>query len=154
MSENKPVRPIRRDELRKFKKIAVVFGSRSFSDATIFDGALWDFVKYWQMTPEDTVFVSGLAKGPDAMVIEWAKKNGFRWMECPAAWDDLEAPGARVKVGPKGNKYNAKAGFDRNVDMANISTHGLGFWDQVSPGTKHMVDACHKQEVKLRMIHL
>ena len=32
----------------------------------------------------------------------------------------------------------ARAGFDRNVKMADYSTHVVVFWDGSSPGTKHM----------------
>ena len=35
----------------------------------------------------------------------------------PAKWDDLEAPGAVIRVNSWGKKYNAKAGIDRNAEM-------------------------------------
>lgn len=154
MNQNKAVRPIRRDELKKFKNIVVVFGSRKFEDKVLFNDFLLGFIGDWKMTPEDTVFVSGLANGPDKFIIDWSLKNGWRWHECAAKWDDLDVPGARIKVNGGGKQYNARAGFDRNQEMANVSTHGLGFWDGVSPGTKDMVDRCNEKKIKLRLIRL
>ena len=154
MSDGKPIRPIRRDELRKFKNVCVVFGSRKYNNEEIFAACLNGIIKDWKFAPEDTVFVSGMASGPDMMIVEWCKKNGWRWHECPAAWDDIEAPGARIKVNNHGQKYNALAGFMPNQEMANVSSHGLGFWDGNSPGTRDMVDRCKEKNLQLRVIRV
>jgi hypothetical protein len=154
MSDGKPVRPIRRDELRKFKNVCTVFGSRKFKDDDIFDACLQGFIKDNHLTPENTVFVSGMANGPDKMIVDWCKKNGWRWHECPADWENLDVPGARIKTNPAGNKYNSLAGFTRNQEMANVSSHALGFWDGHSPGTKDMVERCNDKKLTIRIIRV
>lgn len=154
MNQSKPVRPIRRDELKKFKNIVVVFGSRTFENRAMFKDFLLGFIESWELNAENTVFVSGLANGPDKLIIEWCVDNGWRWHECAAKWEDLNATNARIKTNNAGRKYNANAGFDRNQEMANVSTHGLGFWDGKSPGTKDMVDRCNALKVRLRLIRL
>jgi hypothetical protein len=155
MSDGKPIRPIRRDELRKFKNVVVVFGSRKFNDQETFEACLDGFIRDWSLTPENTVFVSGMAyDGPDKLIVVFAKAKGWRWSEFPADWDNIDVPGARIKTNAKGKQYNALAGFMRNQDMANVSSHGLGFWDGHSPGTKDMVDRCNDKKLKLRMIRV
>lgn len=153
MSEGKPVRPIRRDELRKFKNIVVVFGSRKFSNESIFDACVKGFATDNGLTPENTVFVSGMAKGPDLDIVDWSKKNGWRWSEFPADWGNIDVPGALIRTNASG-QYNARAGFTRNQDMANVATHGLGFWDGVSNGTKDMVERCKAKQINLRIIRI
>lgn len=154
MTDGKPIRPIRRDELRKFKNVVVVFGSRKYRNREMFDTCLEGYIADYKLTPEDTVFVSGMANGPDDMIIQWCKENGWRWHECPADWDNIDVPGARIKTNPQGKQYNALAGFTRNQDMANISSHALGFWDGHSPGTKDMVERCGNKQLKIRCIRV
>ncbi|YP_009212898.1 hypothetical protein AVU38_gp049 [Ralstonia phage RSL2] len=155
MSDGKPIRPIRRDELRKFKNVVVVFGSRKNVEEEIFDACLSGFIRDWSLTPENTVFVSGMAReGADKQIVDWAKLKGWRWSEFPADWDNIDVPGARIKMNAQGKQYNALAGFMRNQDMANVSSHGLGFWDGHSPGTKDMMERCNDKKIKLRMIRL
>lgn len=157
MKSARPARPMRRDELRKFKNIVVVFGSRDYTSPAIFDDCMVGFMTDYEIDPTETVFVSGMApNGPDKMIVDWCKEKGYAWHECPADWDNLDAPGARIKVNPRtGKKYNALAGFVRNGEMANISTHGLGFWDGKSPGTADMIKHCKaKESMKFRLIRV
>lgn len=153
MNEGKPVRPIRRDELRKFKNVVVVFGSRKFKDYDLFGACVEGLIADHHFTPADTVFVSGMAQGPDIFIVNWSKEHGWRWSEFPADWANLDVPGAIIKPGPRGD-YNARAGFTRNQDMANVSTHGLGFWNGSSTGTKDMVDRCKQKQINLRIIRI
>lgn len=156
MKPARPARPMRRDELRKFKNVAVVFGSRKFDDYAIFDDCMVGYMNDYEIDPTETVFVSGMAhNGPDAMLVTWCKEKGYAWHEVPAQWDNLDAPGARIKINTAGKKFNALAGFDRNREMANISTHGLGFWDGKSPGTMDMIKHCRaKESMKFRLIRV
>lgn len=153
MSDGKTVRPIRRDELRKFKNVVIVFGSRKFKDRETFDACVDGFVKDNHMTREDTVFVSGMAQGPDLFIVEYAKQYGWRWHECPADWKNLDAPIVSIKDGPYG-RYNALAGFQRNQEMANVGSHGLGFWDGKTSGTRDMVDRCNEKKLIVRIIRI
>lgn len=154
MKSARPPRPMRRDELRKFKNIVVVFGSRGYNDYEVFSDCVEGYIVDFNLSIENTVFVSGKAPdGPDNMIIEWCKEKGYAWHEVPADWNNLDAPGAVIKTNKHGKQYNARAGFDRNKEMANISTHGLGFWDGKSPGTNDMREHCEaKESMKFRMI--
>lgn len=154
MSDGKPVRPIRRDELRKFKNVCTVFGSRKYNDYETFEACLQGFINDNHFTPENTVFVSGMADGPDKLIVEWCKKNGWRWHECPADWDNIDVAGARIKTNAAGKQYNCVAGFMRNQEMANVSSHALGFWDGHSPGTKDMTERCSDKKVTIRLIRV
>ena len=143
----KTPRALRRDELRKFKNICVVFGSRKFRDYDLFVDCLIGFMDDFSLTKENTAFVSGMASdGPDNFIVRWCRENDASWHEMPAAWDDIDAPGAVIKTNKHGKKYNALAGFTRNQDMVHVCSHGLGFWDGSSPGTKDMTERCNAKE--------
>lgn len=64
--------------------------------------------------------VSGCARGADRLGEIWARKHGIPIKKFPADWKNLDAPGAIIKTGQYGD-YNAKAGFDRNQQMANYA---------------------------------
>jgi len=91
---------------------------------------------------DDIEIVSGMAReGADYYAVLYAEHNKFPLKECWAKWDDLKAPGARIKLDNRGNEYNANAGFDRNTEMAKYGTHLIAFWDGRSRGTEHMISA-------------
>jgi hypothetical protein len=114
----------------------IIAGSRSITNyddvhrAMILSG-LWD-------TYGDKLeVVCGMAPGVDLLGLEFAKRNGLKWYEFPAAWDDIKAPGAFIKY-KNGRPYNANAGFDRNTNMAKFSRSLVLVWDGVSTGSQHM----------------
>lgn len=81
--------------------------------------------------------ISGGAAGADTLGEQWAKAAGVPVQRYPAAWDNLDAPGAVIRTNRRGQKYNANAGFDRNRQMAENADAVL-----VMPGgrgTDHMV---------------
>jgi len=65
----------------------------------------------------------------------FAAEQGIPIHRMPAAWDENVPPG---------RSYNPRAGFDRNVDMAEFAARApeggaaLGLWDGKSRGTRHM----------------
>jgi hypothetical protein len=78
-------------------------------------------IAHYNINPEYVVeVVSGKAKGGDKLGEDWAKEHNIPITPFPAAWKDLDAPGAIIKEGEYG-QYNAKAGFDRNQKMADYS---------------------------------
>jgi hypothetical protein len=76
--------------------------------------------------------VSGMAKGPDLIGRQWGLDHNIPIVEFPAKWD-----------------YYRKntAGYIRNIQMAWYSTHLLAFWDNTSPGTKHMIDIATAEDL-------
>lgn len=71
-----------------------------------------------------TEVVSGGAKGVDRLGEIWAKVNNIPITQFIPDW----------------NKHGKKAAVLRNMEMADYADFGIGFWDGVSRGTKHMID--------------
>jgi hypothetical protein len=90
----------------------IIAGGRSY----IFTPA--DIAFLDTMRGEITEVFSGKAPGADTCGEAWAKSHGIPVKPFPAKWNDLDAPGAVVRTGRDGRRYNVKAGFDRNREMA------------------------------------
>lgn len=75
------------------------------------------------------LIVGDCPTGLDALGKKWARERGFAVREFKANWDDLTAPGARIKKRRDGSEYNANAGPDRNRAMVvqGKPHHGLAF---------------------------
>lgn len=128
--------PVPHDRLKEYTHRILVAGSRGFTNYPFFCELMDDIVTEHT---EGFAIVTGVApSGPDEMVVRWCKEHQYPWAEFPPEWDNLSAQDAVIKVNRSGKEYNARAGFDRNVKMADYSTHVVVFWDGSSPGTKHM----------------
>ena len=97
----------------------IIAGSRDFNDYEYLEKIL----KRLFINSSCTI-ISGCAKGADRLGLQYAKKNGLRYIEMPVDW----------------NKYGKKAGYLRNVEMAKIADMCIVFWDGKSKGSKHMID--------------
>lgn len=73
--------------------------------------------------PQLAGLVSGCADGGDRAGELWAE--GFHLPIHPY-WADWR-------------KFGSGAGFLRNIQMAQVATHFLAYWDGESPGTRHMI---------------
>jgi hypothetical protein len=95
-------------------------------------------MKYVKSLPEGLTvsIVSGMAKGADRLAFEWARAQNCKCYEMPADW----------------NTHGRRAGFLRNVEMANASHGLLAFWDNESKGTEHMIIAAHNKGLNVRVI--
>lgn len=71
-----------------------------------------------------TQVVSGTAKGVDTMGEDWAYAHGVPVVRFPADWD----------------KYGKRAGYLRNMEMAENADALICVWDGSSSGSKHMID--------------
>lgn len=49
-------------------------------------------------------------------------------------------------------KHGKSAGYKRNQEMANVSTHLIAFWDGKSRGTKHMIDIAKRDGLKSHVV--
>jgi hypothetical protein len=67
-------------------------------------------------------------------------EQGYHWSEFIPDWDDIDVEGARVKTNRQGKQYNALAGIWCNDEMAQVSTHGISFYDGVSSDTQDMME--------------
>ena len=82
------------------------------------------------------VIISGCARGADTLGLRYASENAFDVEEYPANWD----------------KYGKKAGYMRNVEMAENADALIACWDGKSKGTKHMIDIATKRNLPIRVI--
>jgi hypothetical protein len=48
--------------------------------------------------------------------------------------------------------HGKSAGFKRNKEMAEVSQGLIAFWDNVSKGTKHMIDIATELKLKTLII--
>lgn len=108
-----------------------IAGSREFDDYALMEKVVCDFAKEQELENEDVTIVSGTARGADKLGERIANDYGLGLEEYPADWD----------------KYGKSAGYRRNEEMAEVSDAVLIFWDESSPGTKHMIDSCRKRDL-------
>jgi hypothetical protein len=99
----------------------IVAGSRTFDDYALLDHTLTHLLQ--RLTPEDTVIVSGTAKGADTLAEHWAWQHRFDVLRFPAQWD----------------VHGKRAGYVRNEEMLKVATHLVAFWDGQSRGTADMI---------------
>lgn len=121
--------------MKDYKIKLLVFGGRDYHDKTrgyaLLDHMLQNYNK------EDILIIQGDANGADFVGKSYAIDRGIDHDDLPADWKDITVERCVVKYNKHGD-YNAIAGHNRNEDMGNMATHGLGFWDGKSTGTKHM----------------
>ena len=97
------------------KKKLCINGDRNCLDYKVLKAALVKFNIDLSTVGE---IVSGKCKGADELDELLAKEHKIKVKEFPALWDDLTAKDALVKENKFGKKYDAKAGFRRNKQMA------------------------------------
>jgi hypothetical protein len=116
----------------------IVAGSRTYSNYEEFVSVLEDYIK--QFEGQRILFYSGMAKrGADAMIVRYCDEHPeCRYYPYPADWDN----------------YGKGAGFMRNEQMALTGTHLLAFWDDVSHGTKHMIETMQKEGKPYSVVHI
>lgn len=84
-------------------------------------------------TFEITEVVSGKARGVDTMGEQWAKENNIPIKEFPADW----------------KKFGKKAGYIRNIEMADYSDALICVWDGVSKGSFHMINIAKEKGLRV-----
>lgn len=96
----------------------IIAGSRDLLDYNVVAETIRDRLP-WKITH----VVSGRARGADTLGEQWAESNEIPLSYYPANWD----------------KYGKRAGYVRNLEMAQNAEALLAFWDGESPGTKMMI---------------
>jgi hypothetical protein len=132
--------------VKQLRNTWLVCGGRDFNDVELFETTMSELVQE-EKGPPSTI-VHGAARGADSMAGTWAKENRVRVLPFPAAWNDLNAPGARIKIGPYG-PYNANAGFDRNQKMIDEGKPNLVVAFPGHGGTADMVARARKANVRV-----
>ena len=115
-----------------------IFGDRTCEDYQV----LLKAIAASKMTI--TEVVNGEAKGSDALGKRFAEENNIPLRNFPADWKDCSVPGAVVRNNAYGS-YNAKAGSDRNQQMAEYCDAGIGLQPYgPSVGSQDMVKRLEK----------
>ena len=113
------------------KRKILVCGGVDFGNESLFIETL-DAV----IDKENTVIVSGGAKGADSLAEKYATANGIEIKVFPAEW----------------SKYGKSAGPIRNKQMLDYISDGadslvIAFWNGKSRGTKNTIDNARKMEI-------
>lgn len=117
---------------KKFK--VVIAGSRDFDDYETLKEFCNKVLKD-RMETNKIVIVSGNARGADRLGEKYAEEMGFEIDSHPALW----------------GKYGKYAGFQRNIEMAEVADAAIMFWDGKSKGTKHMIEQCKQHHIPFRI---
>ena len=113
----------------------IIAGGRDFMDYNLLKEKTNKILQEKKVTHK-IVIISGCARGADTLGLRYASENAFDVEEYPADWD----------------KYGKKAGYVRNVEMAENADALIAFWDGKSKGTKHMIDMATERNLPIRVI--
>lgn len=80
--------------------------------------------------------VSGHALGTDRLGEIWAEHHNIKVTTFPANWQ----------------LHGKRAGYLRNIEMAEYADALVAFWDGMSKGTKHMIDIAKSKNLQVRVI--
>ena len=113
----------------------IIAGGRDFMDYNLLKEKVNKILQEKRVSHK-IVIISGCARGADTLGLRYASENAFDVEEYPANWD----------------KYGKKAGYMRNVEMAENADALIAFWDGKSKGTKHMIDIATERNLPTRVI--
>lgn len=138
-----------RKELKARWRRCIIAGSRGFDDKVL----LRDAIK--QSGFDITEIVSGMEPtGADAAGESYAADEVLPVAPFPAKWDDLNAPGAKIKTNLAGKPYNALAGFLRNEAMGKYADCAIIMNVDHSPGSTDMEKRMRAQGKPVFVVHL
>ena len=113
----------------------IIAGGRDFMDYNLLKEKVNKILQEKRVTHKIFI-ISGCARGADTLGVRYASENAFDVDKYPADWD----------------KYGKKAGYMRNVEMAENADALIAFWDGKSKGTKHMIDIATERNLPIRVI--
>ena len=142
----------------------IIAGTRTFNDYRFFrdkcNHLLKNYLKFdtgkYRYNPQIEI-ISGSAKGPDSMAIDYAIYNFITYKEFPAKWDDLDVNHCVIRTNSFEKKYNLLAGTNRNIEMKDYAIRNgngalLAFFDGKSKGTSHMIEISEKAGMNVRIV--
>lgn len=112
----------------------IVAGSRNLDDYALVCKTLDPI--FAPLPKDDTVILSGTARGADTLGERYASEHGYTVVRYPADWDT----------------HGRRAGIIRNEQMALDATHLVAFWDSISKGTRHMIAAASGRGIDVWVI--
>lgn len=118
----------------------IICGSREWTDYDLLKQKCDAYLKNKLSDPDTKVIiVSGCARGADTLGEEYAKERGLEVKKFPAKWD----------------KYGKRAGYLRNMDMAEVGNAVIAFYSATSEnkGTKMMVRIGREKHLLIREVY-
>jgi len=112
----------------------IVAGGRNFQDYALLEATLLHL--FSNTSPDEIEIVSGGAKGADALGEQFAKIRQMLIQRFPADW----------------RTHGKKAGFIRNMQMAEAAECLVAFWNGSSPGTRSMIQIARSKGLRVRVI--
>lgn len=109
-------------------RVAIV-GSRNI-------GASTKVLNYVNSLPSDSIIVSGGAQGADSYAVHYAERRNLTVKVIRPDWR------------PNG-KYDASAGFKRNLIILDNADRVVAFWDGKSKGTLHTITEAAKRGMEV-----
>jgi len=110
----------------------IIAGGRDFYNISLLD----EKISKITAKKKNVLIVCGGAKGADSLGANYALKN-----DLPIAF-----------FIPDWELHGKKAGYLRNMEMANNADACIAFWDGKSKGTSHMINICKKKFLQHRVI--
>ena len=107
----------------------IIAGSRTVTDMAVVEAACNSCP--WRITK----VVSGCARGVDTLGELWAVAHNVPIERHSADWD----------------RHGKKAGYLRNIKMAECSESLIAVWDGESKGTSHMIVAAQRLGLKIHI---
>jgi len=111
----------------------IIAGSRTITNKYLINRNIFKGIE--SLVPfskiDETIIISGGARGVDTEGESWAKSFGF--------------PVKRFL--PEWNKYGKKAGFLRNKEMINEADALIAIWDGKSKGTEHTINLAKEKNI-------
>ena len=118
-------------------EVFVISGSRTIRSYWLFSRHMRELLK--DRSPNDTILLQGEAKfGIDRLARIFAKRNGWKNVGWPAAWDT----------------QGRRAGMIRNATMMLHADHLIAAWDGVSNGTKHAISVAEAKKIPTDVVML
>lgn len=127
----------------------IVAGSRTFDDYELLKTKLDKILK----NKTNIVIVSGTCRGTDRLGERYGEEKGYHVDRYPAKWDDLDVPGAVIKINKFGKKYNILSGNFRNKLMSENADALVAFWNgKIPSGTYDMIQIAKDKGLSVRVI--
>lgn len=135
-----------------------VFGSRRLKDYRFLKQKLDHLLSNLDLN--EIEWISGTCEQTDKFGERYANEHNIPIKPFPANWNSIDKPDAVIKSRKDGTRYNAKAGLDRNEQMAqyvaefNPLGYAIGFLPDYceSKGTQDMTERCKAHGIKLKIV--
>jgi YspA, cpYpsA-related SLOG family len=117
----------------------LVSGGRKYADRQ----CVYDTLDWFAQEYGIDLLIHGDATGADRMAKDWAHSHRIETKDCPADWENIKHPQAKIKTRYDGSKYDVTAGFRRNSQMLHMGPDAAIVFPG-SNGTQDMLQKIRK----------